>query len=169
MKTQIALKSKRVLLPDGCREAIVLLSNGKIVDVISEIPYDYSLIDLDDKVIMPAIIDPHVHINEPGRTEWEGFDTAGKAALAGGITTLIDMPLNSTPVTTTAESFQLKLKSASASHVNIGFWGGVIPGNENNLEALAKKGVRGFKAFLLIQALMISLMSQKKILERPCP
>jgi len=98
---------------------------------------------------MAGIVDPHVHINEPGRTDWEGFDTATKAATAGGITTLVDMPLNSLPVTTTAKAFDEKVKAASGKlHANCGFWGGVVPGNEREIEPLIEKGVLGFKSFL---------------------
>jgi allantoinase len=104
---------------------------------------------LGDLVLMPGMIDPHVHINEPGRTEWEGFDTATRAALAGGLTTLVDMPLNSSPVTTTSDAFERKLAAASGQlHCNCGFWGGVVPGNEKEIEGLIHKGVLGFKAFL---------------------
>ncbi|MBL0046441.1 MAG: allantoinase AllB [Flavobacteriales bacterium] len=102
-----------------------------------------------DKVIMPGVIDAHVHINEPGRTEWEGFETATKAAAAGGITTLIEMPLNASPVTTTAEALKVKLEAAKGKlHVNVGFYGGVIPSNIDDLDGLLNAGVFGIKAFL---------------------
>ncbi|HKZ67638.1 MAG TPA: allantoinase AllB, partial [Chitinophagaceae bacterium] len=105
--------------------------------------------DVGDKVLMPGVIDPHVHINEPGRTDWEGFDTATRAAIAGGITTLVDMPLNSSPVTITAKAFDEKIKASSGKmHTNCGFWGGVVPGNKKEIEPLIRKGVLGFKAFL---------------------
>ena len=98
---------------------------------------------------MPGIVDPHVHINEPGRTEWEGFNTATKAALAGGITSLVEMPLNASPVTTTVGSFEKKIASTDSNlDCNCGFWGGIVPGNENEIEPLIQKGVLGFKAFL---------------------
>src|ERR1041385_1628205 len=99
---------------------------------------------------MPGVIDPHVHINEPGRTEWEGFDTGTKAAIAGGITSLVEMPLNASPVTTTVKAFEEKINAAKQHlHTNCGFWGGVIPGNTNDMEPLIGKGVLGFKAFLI--------------------
>jgi len=102
-----------------------------------------------DKVIMPGVIDAHVHINEPGHTEWEGFETATKAAAAGGITTMVEMPLNASPVTTTVEALKLKLEAAKGKlHVNVGFYGGVIPGNIDDLDGLLKAGVFGIKAFL---------------------
>jgi allantoinase len=98
---------------------------------------------------MAGLIDPHVHINEPGRTDWEGFKTATKAAIAGGLTTLVDMPLNSSPVTTTVKAFEAKLLAANKNlHTNVGFWGGIVPGNEGEIEELIEKGVLGFKAFL---------------------
>ena len=140
-----------MVLPNGIQEAVVMLNEGLIVDVLSSLPAgnNFQLIELGNKLLMPGVIDPHVHINEPGRTEWEGFDTATKAALAGGITTLVDMPLNSSPVTTTAKAFDEKMLAAQNKlHTNVGFWGGLIPGNENEIEPLIQKGVLGFKAFL---------------------
>ena len=105
--------------------------------------------DAGDNILMPGIIDAHVHINEPGRTDWEGFDTATQAAAAGGITTLVDMPLNASPVTTSAKSFAEKIMAAENKlNVNCGFYGGLIPGNTAELEGLIKAGVFGIKCFL---------------------
>jgi len=105
--------------------------------------------DVGDNILMPGIIDVHVHVNEPGRTEWEGFDSATKAAAAGGITTLVDMPLNSSPVTTTLKAFNEKLSASKDKlHVNCGFYGGLIPGNADHLEELIEAGVLGIKCFL---------------------
>ena len=146
-----ALKSSQVITPDGIRQAVVWVNNGRIADVLSELPSDFSSVvhDLGDKVVMAGVIDPHVHINEPGRTDWEGFDTATRAALAGGLTTLVDMPLNSSPVTTTADAFDQKLAALPGKlHTHCGFWGGLVPGNTNEIEPLIEKGVLGFKAFL---------------------
>ena len=145
-----AILSNRTITPIGIKKAVVIITNGKIKDVLNELPEgDFQVTDVGDSVLMPGIIDPHVHINEPGRTEWEGFNTATRAAIMGGITTLVDMPLNSSPVTTTTKAFDEKLKATEEKlHTNCGFWGGVIPGNENEIEALIKKGVLGFKAFL---------------------
>jgi allantoinase len=95
------------------------------------------------------VIDPHVHVNEPGRTEWEGFGTAGRAAAAGGVTCLVDMPLNSLPVTTTAAALEVKARAAVVCRVDHGFWGGVVPGNLADLEGLIDAGVLGFKCFLV--------------------
>ena len=105
--------------------------------------------DFDNLILMPGVIDAHVHINEPGRTEWEGFETATLAAAAGGITTIVDMPLNANPVTTTKKAFDEKLAAAKDKlHVNVGFYGGLIPGNQCDLEALCQSGVLGIKCFL---------------------
>lgn len=148
---KLALHSRRVVTPNGLKDATVFIDQHKIVGV--EEGYvertGFSLQDHSDDVIMPGLIDPHVHINEPGRTHWEGFDTATKAAAAGGITTLVDMPLNSSPVTTDIIAFRQKLVAATTKvHVNVGFWGGVVPDNLNDLEALSQAGVLGIKAFL---------------------
>jgi len=148
--TQVAIRSTNIILPGRAVKGIVLIGNGVIQDIL---PYDAALStqlhDVGNKVVMPGVIDPHVHINEPGRTDWEGFNTATRAAIAGGLTTLVDMPLNSAPVTTTVAAFEEKLQAAKGQlHTNVGFWGGVIPGNANEIEPLIKKGVLGFKAFL---------------------
>ncbi len=146
-----ALHSTRIITPTGVIEATLILADGKVQDVLpgrverEGIPFE----SVGDKVIMPGVIDAHVHINEPGRTAWEGFETATKAAAAGGITTLIEMPLNASPVTTTAEAFRIKLEAAQGKlHVNVGFYGGVIPGNTDDLDELLRSGVFGIKAFL---------------------
>ncbi len=147
----MAIHSNRTITPQGVTACYVLLSEGIITDVTDTLPKDFEgeLFDVKDSVLMPGVIDPHVHINEPGRTNWEGFNTATKAAIAGGITTLVDMPLNTSPVTTTVKAFEAKLTATKNQlHTNCGFWGGIIPGNENEIEGLIKAGVLGFKAFL---------------------
>ena len=155
-----AIKSDRIITPDGIKKAVVLIKDGLIAALLPELPEgNYPVTDLDDKVLMPGVIDPHVHINEPGRTDWEGFDTATRAAIAGGITTLVDMPLNSSPVTTTINALDEKIKASFDNlHTNCGFWGGVVPGNDKEIEPLIRKarlndtagqGVLGFKAFLI--------------------
>src|SRR5829696_7877389 len=109
-RDEFVLHSKNVVTPNGVQEAFVFIKNGAIEDITNEKPTDgIEIIELDEKVLMAGVIDPHVHINEPGRTDWEGFDTITKAALAGGITSLVDMPLNSSPVTTTVKAFEEKL------------------------------------------------------------
>src|SRR6185436_11859378 len=145
-----AIKSGRIVTPTGVRKGIVLIGNERIVDIVEEVGNSaINVIDVGHKVVMPGVIDPHVHINEPGRTDWEGFNTATKAAAAGGITMLVDMPLNSSPVTTTASAFEEKINATKDKlNTNCGFWGGVVPGNENEIEPLIEKGVLGFKAFL---------------------
>ena len=146
----VAIQSSRVITNSGIRKANVLLYDGKIAGIEEQLPQgSFPVIDVGNKVVMAGIVDPHVHINEPGRTEWEGFDTATRAAIAGGVTTLVEMPLNASPVTTTVSAYKLKIKAAEKNlHTNCGFWGGIIPGNEKEIEPLAAAGVLGFKAFL---------------------
>lgn len=147
----LAISGNNILTPDGIQRAVVMVKDGIIVDVVPDLAVEVTdnMINLHDQVLMPGIVDPHVHINEPGRTDWEGFATATRAAAAGGITTLVDMPLNSSPVTTTGSAFDKKAAAANGQlQVNCGFWGGIIPGNEAEIEKLVDKGVLGFKAFL---------------------
>jgi allantoinase len=149
--SSFAIHSQQTITPDGVKDATVVISSGIITDILngSSANFPGELMDVGNKVLMPGIIDPHVHINEPGRTDWEGFDTATKSAIAGGITLLVDMPLNSLPVTTTAKAFDEKINSTQGQlHNNCGFWGGIVPGNEKEIEPLIEKGVLGFKAFL---------------------
>jgi len=146
-----ALVSRRVATPDGIRAAAVVVSGEQIVDVVApdEMAASCRVEDVGDRVVLPGLVDTHVHINEPGRTEWEGFATATRAAAAGGITTLVDMPLNSSPVTTTIEALELKVEAARGKlRVDCGFYGGVIPGSSGAVGALIDAGVLGFKAFL---------------------
>ena len=148
----IAIHSSRVVLPSVVTDATVICTNGKIVEILSgsSCPRGFQYVEMFDAVLMPGLIDVHVHVNEPGRTDWEGIATASKAAIAGGITTIVDMPLNASPVTTTVEALNIKMTSMKSSglHCNVGFWGGIIPGNTNEIEPLIKAGVLGFKAFL---------------------
>ena len=148
----VAIRSNKVITDKGMKKAVVLLQDGKIAGIADDLPAgDFKVIDAGDKVVMAGVIDPHVHINEPGRTEWEGFDTATKAAAASGITTLVDMPLNSLPVTTTVTALKEKIAAAQQTglQVDCGFWGGVVPGNEKEIIPLIEAGVLGFKAFLI--------------------
>src|SRR5215204_3543505 len=147
---EFILHSKRTVTPNGIREVFVWIRDGVIKEISDTLPAEnIKQIDVDNNVLMPGVIDPHVHINEPGRTEWEGFDTITKAAIAGGVTSLVDMPLNSSPVTTSVVAFQQKLNATKNQlHTNCGFWGGVVPGNEKEIEPQIEKGVLGFKAFL---------------------
>ncbi len=146
----LALRSTRTVTPTGTRPALVVIEDGRIREVLPiEAPYAGEILDLGDLALLPGVIDPHVHINEPGRTDWEGFETATRAAIAGGLTMLVDMPLNSSPVTTTVANLHAKLAAARGRiHTNCGFWGGVVPGNLMEIEPLIREGVLGFKAFL---------------------
>jgi allantoinase len=152
MTTVHAIRGKRVVTPEGIRAATVHVREGAIEAIAgyNDLPSGKNIYDAGESVVMPGLVDTHVHINEPGRADWEGFETATRAAAAGGVTTLIDMPLNSIPATTTAAALETK---RSAAHrkcwVNVGFWGGVVPGNSGQLRALYQAGAFGFKCFLV--------------------
>ena len=125
--------------------------------------------DAGDLVVSPGIVDTHVHVNEPGRTEWEGFDTATRAAAAGGVTTIVDMPLNSVPATTTVGGARGERPAARGQcHVDVAFWGGVVPGNAADLDGLVDAGVRGFKCFLVPSGVDEFPRSAKPICARRC-
>jgi len=142
--------SARVVLPSGVGPATVLLDGERIAEVVQGPKALAGAMDFGEWVIGPGLVDCHVHINEPGRTEWEGFETATRAAAAGGVTSLVDMPLNSIPVTTTAAALTTKIAAARGKcFVDVGFWGGVVPGNARDLVELAAGGVLGCKAFLV--------------------
>ena len=146
-----AIASQRVLTLEGEKPAAILIKGEKILDVVSieNIPENCPTEDMGNNVIMPGLVDAHVHINEPGRTDWEGFETATKAAAAGGITTIVDMPLNCIPVTTTVDALNQKIIATKDQlWIDCGFYGGLIPDNIQDLESLADAGVLGFKAFL---------------------
>lgn len=147
----LLLRGRRVVTPEGMRPASVHVSGGRIVAVGGyDAPGgDARVVDAGDAVLMPGLVDTHVHVNEPGRTEWEGFATATRAAAAGGVTTLVEMPLNSIPATTTVAALHAKREAARGRcSVDVGFWGGVVPGNAAELRALWQAGVPGFKCFL---------------------
>lgn len=143
----LVLQSRRVLLPDGVRPAAVTVEHGRVTAVSA--PGAPGAVDLGDDVLMPALTDTHVHVNEPGRAEWEGFATATRAAAAGGVTLLVDMPLNAIPVTTTLAALRAK-QAATAGRlwVDVGLWGGVVPGNVDELAPMVAAGALGFKCFL---------------------
>jgi len=145
------VRGERVVLPDGEQPASIHIERGRITRIsdYTDTPAGARVVDGGSLVVMAGLVDSHVHINEPGRTHWEGFASATRAAAAGGVTTLVDMPLNSVPATTTAEGLEAKLRAAVGQcHVDVGFWGGVVPGNAHELTPLARRGVLGFKAFL---------------------
>src|SRR5450432_4588634 len=152
-QADLVVRGKRVVTPDGQRAAAIRIQKGVIVGISAydDIPAGSAVYDAGDLAVMPGLVDTHVHINEPGRTELEGFTSATQAAAAGGVTTLIEMPLNSIPATTSAVAYREKLQAATVDklYVDLGFWGGVVPGNSNELSALWKAGVFGFKCFLV--------------------
>jgi allantoinase len=147
----LALVSRRVVTPEGERAGAVLVKGETIVGVVGEdeILRCTRVEDVGDLVILPGLVDSHVHVNEPGRTDWEGFASATRAAAAGGVTTIVDMPLNSSPVTTTRDALLRKRDAAAGQGVvDCAFWGGLVPGNLKELDALLDAGATGVKAFL---------------------
>ena len=152
MAYDLVIRSRRAVLPGGTRAAAVAVSGSSIAAI-----EDYGTrleaareIDLGDLALLPGLVDTHVHVNEPGRTEWEGFATATRAAAAGGVTTICDMPLNSVPPTTSVAALEEKRAAAAGKcWVDVAFWGGAVPGNEAELIPLHEAGVVGFKCFLL--------------------
>lgn len=152
LPVELVVRSQRVITPSGEQAAAIHIAGGKIVQVApwAEVPAGARLVDVEDLAVLPGVVDTHVHLNEPGRTEWEGFVTATRAAAAGGATTLVDMPLNSIPATTTREALSAKRQAARGKcAVDVGFWGGVVPGNLGELPGMVTDGVRGFKCFLI--------------------
>lgn len=144
------LRSKRVITPEGERAADIFIENGTITRVIEINPAVECDQDYGELVLLPGLVDTHVHLNEPGRTEWEGFETGTRAAAAGGVTTLIDMPLNSIPATINKDALRAKVEAARGRcHVDVGFWGGVVPANRADLPELLDAGVFGFKCFMV--------------------
>lgn len=149
---KFGLYSKNLVTPKGIKEGVLLVEGGTISGITDRdnVPDGFRIDDFAELVVMPGLVDSHVHINEPGRTEWEGFTTATKAAAAGGITTVADMPLNSNPVTTTLPALHEKLEAAQPQlWVDCAFYGGVVPGNVAQLEPMIEAGVVGFKCFLI--------------------
>ncbi|MBV9242551.1 MAG: allantoinase AllB [Acidobacteria bacterium] len=150
--SDLVIRSQRVVLDDGVRPAAIHVSDGRIERIAEwdDVSETSDLVDHGDLVVMPGVVDAHVHVNEPGRTEWEGYETATRAAAAGGVTTIVDMPLNSIPPTTTLVGFEAKLAAAQDKcTVDVAFWGGVVPGNTREIAPLVERGVRGFKCFLI--------------------
>jgi len=153
----LVLRSERVARDDGTlRPGAVLVAGGRIVDVVEPAhappragPAAPPVEDVGTEVLLPGLVDTHVHVDEPGRASWEGFETATRAAAAGGVTTLVDMPLNSIPPTTTVAALEAKRAAAAGRcAVDVAFWGGVVPGNTGEVPGLVAAGVAGFKAFL---------------------
>lgn len=149
METELSVSSRNVLIDGELIPATVYAKNG-IITKISAHEIDPASTFYEDLCILPGLVDTHVHLNEPGRTSWEGFESGTKAAAAGGVTTVIDMPLNSIPPTTTVNNFEQKLRAAEGQcWVDVGFWGGLLPSNHEDLLPLIDRGVRGFKCFLI--------------------
>ena len=152
MSETMVIRSRRMVLPSGVTEAAAAVRDHRIelvTDYDAPIEADQT-VDLGDLPLLPGLVDSHVHVDEPGRTEWEGFASATRAALAGGITTIVDMPLNSLPVTTTVDALRAKAAAAAGQcAVDVAFWGGAVPGNVPELGALLDAGVVGFKCFLI--------------------
>jgi allantoinase len=152
-EVELVIRGRRVVTEHGVGPAAVHVRRGYIssISIFEDVPDGCELIEAEpDSIVMPGLVDTHVHVNEPGRTDWEGFETATRAAAAGGVTTIVDMPLNSIPATTTLDGFEQKLEAARAKlYVDVGFWGGVVPGNTGQLSKLWEAGVVGFKCFLV--------------------
>ncbi|MEV8376434.1 allantoinase AllB [Kribbella sp. NPDC056861] len=146
----LVIRARRIVSTAGVVPGVVGVKDGRIVALE---PYDSDLVGIelaDDEVLMPGVVDSHVHVNDPGRTDWEGFTSATRAAAAGGVTTIVDMPLNSIPPTCDVPALEVKRKTAlSQAYVDVGFWGGAIPENVAQLRPLHEAGVFGFKCFLL--------------------
>ena len=154
MTPDLVIRARRVLTAGGLKAAEVRVSDGRITDVIDwptaddVVEQDGLVVLGDDEALLPGLVDTHVHVNEPGRTDWEGFATATAAAAAGGVTTIIDMPLNSIPPTVDGGALEIKRAAATGQcTVDVGFWGGAVPGNERQRRALHAAGVFGFKCF----------------------
>ncbi len=149
-KARWGIRSTRVVDGPAVRAATVVIDAGRIAAVEVGNTAGLPVVDLGDRVVGPGLVDSHVHVNEPGRTEWEGFATATRAAAAGGVTTIVDMPLNCIPVTTTRAALEEKIRATRGQlSVDVGFWGGVVPGNAGELAELAAAGALGCKAFLV--------------------
>jgi allantoinase len=146
----LVLRAARVITPDGERRADVGVEGGRIVAVADRLDAGTVVELADDEVLLPGLVDTHVHVNDPGRSDWEGFASATRAAAAGGVTTIVDMPLNSLPPTTTVAALEAKREAArDQAHVDVGFWGGIVPSNLDDLPGLHDAGVFGFKCFLI--------------------
>jgi allantoinase len=148
----LVVRGSRVVTPAATGPASVHVRDGLIVEVAGydQVPSRVRVVEAGPAVVLPGVVDTHVHVNEPGRTAWEGFSNATRAAAAGGVTTIVDMPLNSVPATTSLAALHAKRSAAAGKcHVDVGFWGGVVPGNLAELEPMAAAGVLGFKAFLV--------------------
>lgn len=151
-EADVVVRARRAVVGGVERPVAVGIRAGRIVAVAAydELVGAETVVLADDEVLLPGLVDTHVHVNEPGRTDWEGFASATRAAAAGGVTTIVDMPLNSIPPTTTVAALEEKRRVAAGQvWVDVGFWGGAVPGNVPDLAPLHEAGVLGFKCFLL--------------------
>src|SRR6185369_16416189 len=150
---ELVIRGRRVVTEHSVAPASVHITRVYIsaISIYEDVPSGCDLIEAaPESIVMPGLVDTHVHVNEPGRTDWEGFASATRAAAAGGVTTIVDMPLNSIPATTTLAGLKEKLAAADGKlTVDVGFWGGVVPGNTSELAKLWEAGVVGFKCFLV--------------------
>ena len=145
----VVIRGGTVVLPTGQRPADIAVRDGVISAIGTEVGDEGEMIDGTGLVVLPGVVDAHVHFNEPGRAHWEGWDAGTRGAAAGGVTTVLEMPLNAHPPTTTAAAFDAKLAVASAKAlVDFGLWGGLVDDNLDHLESLHTRGVVGFKAFM---------------------
>ncbi|MBI4347335.1 MAG: allantoinase AllB [Elusimicrobia bacterium] len=148
----LVVTSRRAVLPDGVREAAIVVHSGRIAAIspADRAPEAARRVDLGDAALVPGLVESHAHLNEPGREAWEGFESGTRAAIAGGITTVVDMPLNSIPATTSRQALETKVRAAEGRcSTDYAFWGGVVPGNAGELEGMIDAGVCGFKCFLI--------------------
>src|SRR5215813_8723246 len=149
---ELVIRGRRVVTENSVGPPPGHITSGYIssISIFEDIPAGCELIEAGpESIVMPGLVDTHVHVNEPGRTDWEGFETATRAAAAGGVTTILDMPLNSIPPTTSVKALEKKMEAvAGRVYVHVGFWGGAVPDNRGQLEPLRRAGVFGFKSFL---------------------
>ena len=174
MQQELWVKSQSILVGMEFRSGFLVIRNGKIYSIESPNTQPQGeILDFGARLVLPGIVDTHAHINEPGRTEWEGFETATLAAAAGGTTTVVDMPLNSIPATTTLQALKLKQEAArNRCRMDYGFWGGIVPenaGNESELTQMVRAGVLGFKCFLIQSGVDEFKMCTRQDLEKAMP
>jgi allantoinase len=172
MSFDFIVRSKCVVTPEATIDAGIAIRGETIVGILpsDQIRSGDRVVDAGDAMVLPGLVDTHIHINEPGRTEWEGFETATRAAAAGGVTTLVDMPLNSSPVTTTADALDTKVRAARGRiWVDCGFWGGLIPSNAGSIGSLLDAGVVGVKAFLVDSGIDEFPMASEEVLRKAMP